>query len=467
MIYEIDFKGIEDDYINSKNNTIAHKPEKKYNILPYTTTFKESVKPEIIEGFDKAVGEFSREITNTKMIKNFDTEKYKESVIKNISMDEKNKTIMKNLISKLFFKKDKLSSFHPITLNYIDDSSNYNKKLGRFLIDVLFESSEEVKKYIDLLYSNEVDNILLRLMISQLPQLDKETSLKRVKYKRVLPYIQELFMEDFLYLIKNNGNFSENIEKLLKFYYLIYVSQLSIALKDMFNADVTKCKEIYFALDWENISKGRSCIDQGWGAIESNMKIMFSHANTLDLINHNKEDRQYSYIELKDRLDSMNDQEKNEFIAEITKLIEFYRSYIHDVNWNEFKKNTKFLKEEEEIVNELFLSINYQFNKSGRKGKDRNYGSWFIEFCKHNFLKTRGRYGSILNLTEEYIIFLTKICIKNNEKLKTKILFKEFRRRGVFLDNDSEIKLIQLYEKLNILEKKSDSGDAQYVKRIL
>ncbi|WP_010250378.1 DNA phosphorothioation-dependent restriction protein DptG, partial [Acetivibrio cellulolyticus] len=32
---------------------------------------------------------------------------------------------------------------------------------------------------------------------------------------------------------------------------------------------------------------------------------------------------------------------------------------------------------------------------------------------------------------------------------------------------DSKYKIIEIYEKLNILEKKSDSGDAQYVKSIL
>ncbi len=81
--------------------------------------------------------------------------------------------------------------------------------------------------------------------------------------------------------------------------------------------------------------------------------------------------------------------------------------------------------------------------------------------------KERGSLGYNLNLNEEDIILLTKICIKDNEKLKLSVLFKQFEKRGISFDRDSRAKIIQLYEKLNLLEKKSDSGDAQYVRSIL
>ncbi|MBQ3423060.1 MAG: DNA phosphorothioation-dependent restriction protein DptG, partial [Romboutsia sp.] len=60
-----------------------------------------------------------------------------------------------------------------------------------------------------------------------------------------------------------------------------------------------------------------------------------------------------------------------------------------------------------------------------------------------------------------------KICINTNEKLKLGTLFEEFQKRGVYLDRDSRTKIVQLYEKLNRLDKKSDSGDAQYVRSVL
>ena len=46
-------------------------------------------------------------------------------------------------------------------------------------------------------------------------------------------------------------------------------------------------------------------------------------------------------------------------------------------------------------------------------------------------------------------------------------LFDEFRKRGIYLDKQSQESIVEFYEKLNLIEKKSDSGDAQYVKGIL
>ena len=73
----------------------------------------------------------------------------------------------------------------------------------------------------------------------------------------------------------------------------------------------------------------------------------------------------------------------------------------------------------------------------------------------------------MLNLTEETLIFLTKVCIKDQEMMRLNDVFNEFELRGVYLDNISKEQVMRYYEKLNLIEKKSDSGDAQYVKRIL
>ena len=73
----------------------------------------------------------------------------------------------------------------------------------------------------------------------------------------------------------------------------------------------------------------------------------------------------------------------------------------------------------------------------------------------------------MLNISEEMLIFLTKICIKDHDQVRLKDVFEEFQRRGVFLDDLSKDQVTDYYERLNLIEKKSDSGDAKYVKRIL
>ena len=88
------------------------------------------------------------------------------------------------------------------------------------------------------------------------------------------------------------------------------------------------------------------------------------------------------------------------------------------------------------------------------------------EVGKQYFLKTRGSLGNTLNVTQDFLILLTAISVKN-EKISLKQLFIEFERRGIFFDRYSREKIVELFNKLNLIEKKSDSGDAQYVKPIL
>lgn len=89
------------------------------------------------------------------------------------------------------------------------------------------------------------------------------------------------------------------------------------------------------------------------------------------------------------------------------------------------------------------------------------------EFCKYRWVKNRKKSGLVLNLTERDIIFLTKVSLRDEEKIRLNDLYKEYEFRGIYLDNSSKEYLQEFFTKLNLIDKKSDSGDAQYVKRIL
>ena len=65
------------------------------------------------------------------------------------------------------------------------------------------------------------------------------------------------------------------------------------------------------------------------------------------------------------------------------------------------------------------------------------------------------------------MIFLTKICLRDEEKIRLNDLYKAYEYRGIFLDSTTKEYLQDFFTKLNLIDKKSDSGDAQYVKRIL
>ncbi|MGX7199807.1 DNA phosphorothioation-dependent restriction protein DptG [Enterococcus nangangensis] len=95
------------------------------------------------------------------------------------------------------------------------------------------------------------------------------------------------------------------------------------------------------------------------------------------------------------------------------------------------------------------------------------YRKSFDEFSGLNLIKSRGRLGYVFNLTQEFILLFVEIIIGNRSKILLNELFAEFGKRGIFFDKQTKKSIIQFFEEINILEKLSDSGDAQYVKSIL
>ena len=64
------------------------------------------------------------------------------------------------------------------------------------------------------------------------------------------------------------------------------------------------------------------------------------------------------------------------------------------------------------------------------------------------------------------LLVITTLCVKD-EKLKLKQLFNEYEKRGIYFDRYSKEEVVNFLTKLNLIDKKSDSGDAQYVKPVL
>ena len=82
----------------------------------------------------------------------------------------------------------------------------------------------------------------------------------------------------------------------------------------------------------------------------------------------------------------------------------------------------------------------------------------------HHLLRTVE--GYVLNIKHDFLLLLTAVSVKDN-RIPLKDLFVEFEKRGVAFDQYSKKEIISLLDSHNILDKKSDSGDAQYVKPIL
>lgn len=469
MQFIIDEQKFEKDYV--MKDSIKHSSSKNIKILPYSTKY-ERKHNEQISKFETCVGEFCRSIYNKKLNNDEINLSDVDVFIENVEAGASDKVALKSIIKEMFFDENgNLHTFHPKLLNYINmPKSDYNQGLAIFLYDILLGESnnEDIKNKIIECFDYKPENIMEFMILKSLPELNDNKEVNK-NHKCVALNVSNLFKQDLDFILNKPALFIEEFENLLKYYYFFYVSQLLIKLSKFFDANKGVTEELYFNLDWETVSKSRTSYTLGWKMLESNLKPLFSHSNLLGMLNSNNESTIYDYVEISNIINHISDEDRNELYQNIKMIKNKYVSLIDDVDWDDFnpveKYSDDFLKQE---IFDFFKRIDYQFiNSNTRKKPYDGYKRWFEEYCKMNYLRRRGSLGYTLNITQEQLLFITKLCIKDKDKIKLKDLFEEYKVRGIYFDRDSQSKIVELFEKLNIIEKKSDSGDAQYVKSIL
>lgn len=456
---KIDFKFKVENEIEDGSCNLTHCQCKEFKLLPYVANDSK-----IVSQFDGVIGAFSRFINNKELKNDFNVTEFIENVVDEIGEFEGNtsKEYFRDIVKTMFINSNNnLVDFDIKTLNYLS-STNSEEKVAKFLYSVFFD--KELRDYVKDHYERDVHNILYKLALKALPEL-KEKEINIDEYKCYLPFVRDLFIKDFKFLISNEELYKNSIKRFLEYYNMFYISQLTMKLSLFEKADLTKPEPLYYTLGWESISKNRTSYMGGWQKLSSYTESLFSHVITLEFLNHNNLDGKYGYTEL---FELFATNSEGVIANQIDGLCNEYIGRVRDWNWDEFKERERTSGNKAfDKVYKLFDALEYQFEKPSRNRAKIAYKNWFERFVFDNFSKRRGSLGYSLNLNEEDIIFLTKICINNNQKLKLGTLFEEFEKRGISFDRDSKAKIIQLYEKLNLLEKKSDSGDAQYVRSIL
>jgi len=441
---------------DEKKLRLQHTSGTEHKIFPYVGGNNE------INSFTGVIGEFSRTVTGKKY-----TTLEKEQLMNEISrkvVTHNNQDMLFSVINELFFNDyNELVIAHPAFFNYVR-STKQESTLGSFLANILV--TDKLKEGIKERYNKEPENVILKLVYKSLPSLEEED--KKARYQLCIDRIQDQFEHDLYFLLENEKLFLSHFENLLLYYYFYYITQLILRLDQFFDEEKV-AYPVYYNLDWEKKrTRTRKSYNEGWKVIEHRISRFFPHVNCLEMINCIQGKNKFmSYQGFRKFIEGLNEEKRDQLRLDMQYLAKEYKERTADIDWDEYKPSSN--KYDEPIFNHvrsLFNQISYQFKKSGRKKIANQFYEGFEAFAKRYFLKQSGPLGYTLNLKQDFFIFLTKMCINKREKIALKDLFKEFEERGIHFDRDSKKSIIELYEKLNILEKKSDSGDAQYVKYI-
>lgn len=447
-----------------KEGKLTHHSGKKFKLFPFLA----NTSSEPITDLNKIVGGYINRIVRREP-ETVTMQEFIDTLKKDTNIEPGKETLFEEVIRHMFF--DTYGRLLPINIHTLAQNPcelSSECRVADYLVDVLGESDilkgslNKASRKLD-----QQSNVLERFAVSKLktkPMNDNTDG----TYYRIVEVFKDVYEEDFDYVLSSKNRTREYLVTLLEFYYFMYTAQTCLQLNRFMDGKRDQIIPLYFCLDWEKTSQSRRCFGEGWATmLQPAIKRAFAHAIVLEILNQTEEENgSVDYIILGDMVTESSGVD-SEVASEISKLTDVYRSAILDC--------PEMLEMERKEIDEdftaaeikfLFDSVNCQFENTVRSRAYAAYSEKFEAFA-YKFLKRRGRSGMMLNVTEELLIFLTKICIKDEEKMRLNDVFKAFECRGVFLDELSKEQVMKYYEKLNLIEKKSDSGDAQYVKRIL
>ena len=480
-------KGLEDIYL--KNGNLSHITGNRIKLMPFRTKFLDACTSDF-QSFQGIVGQCFRLSNDKAFDKSFAADKESsfkkklrnhilKEVISKVSSD--NTEEFKDIVISLFFEEDGgLIKFNKEVLpymNFIHDHAQLNET-ARFFYDIFLD--DETLNGSELTSSNN-DNLFYQLIVDCLPELkDKKSNPSSTQYVNLFHEIKIQFLNDFKFLASNEDTFLKHIEDLFKYYYFFYLTQLANRFSSFGQSD--QINPIYFSMDWETLSESRMAYQYGWKNLAHNLDGLFSHSNTIELLNYISinGDSLGDYFNIRQKWLELSSNEQKQVIDKIKEASTFYTNHISGFyageNWRKCEIEIEsFLdrnrdKYSDELSRELvsfYKRVKYQFDNSQRKAPHDRYGKWLISFCKVNYTKTRGRLGSTTVLNQELLLFLTKLCVGKEEKIRLNELWEKLNNRGLMFDETTKGEIIKLFERINLLEKKSDSGDAQYVKSII
>lgn len=450
--------GIDEIFDSVRNKGKRHRRDDR--LIPFRTKGKG------YEDFSGVVGAFLRLMSDTTLKDGVNRERlYAAMRAKLEDCPEEDFNKLFGIVEDIYFENGRLLPINVRALNYIECNIS-QKQVAEYLFSLFIESTNLKSKYLSM-EDLEDTHVLEKLVFSSLEDTERKYNVSIQRADCFLPYIKEVFYKDMSAVMKSTDIFKSYIGRLLAYYYMFYVSQLAVKLGKFEYGKRNEIEKIYMTLNWEVLTRVRPGYEYGWKFVKEKISHMFSHSVLMEMMSHNIEDVHLDYIDLFIRMNGAK--EDADTAEDIKKICDTYMAWIpmdytackHDADKDGACRTSN-------EVRRLYEIIHFQFINGGRSQRYKDYNKYFVEFAQKNFGKRRGTLGYSIGVNESDVVMFTQIVLLENDgRVRLAKLFDEFEKRGLLFDRESKRKITELFEKMNLLEKRSDSGDAQYVKSVL
>ena len=432
-------------------------------------------------GLHGVTGEFCRILDNdgTNPIENF--EDSVKGPVKDFllakNMDEEQIGSFLNVLKDVLFVNGNLNVTDSSFLKYMpmvpDDEtistkvrkkySDGQNKLAKFLYSMLLDDE-------NLTISSSNSNLFVKILKEALVPFGSNNPSNIVKEYTILPFIKKSCSEDITWLLKQKESVKIKYFHLLLHFYTCYaVTQAITFLSPKKHDAPLEPTSFYFILNSEKASVNHDAVVSGWShrIPKQSLDKLFGKSQALDILNSVlSEDGKVVgfYYDVYKAL-SATPFEENKYYCE--KLLELYQQEKREV----FKRRAS----EDGSIEEMSTTITSYEDFTEKLERlcvglqSPSYVSRMrkkvIDLLSVRFLQIR-RGNFVLVLDNEMLIFLIAMFTKG-KKVKLDDMYKLFNGYGIFFNRGSRLAIEEYLLKLNLLDRKSDSGEAQYVKVIL
>lgn len=315
---------------------------------------------------------------------------------------------------------------------------------------------------------SETQNLFTKILQEALtPFAGTTDEVKECNEYTVLPYIKKTFEEDLNWMLEQEESVKVKYLHLLLHFYACYaVTQAIVRITAQDKQKEDAPAPFYFILNSERASVNHDAVVRGWSyqIPKSSLDKLYGKSQALDILNSVLGGNIGFYNNIREKLNE-TDFEKNRELC--NELLSKYQEEKRGV----FNRRTSESGSIEEIeidvhsYEEFISTLEHLCTGLQSPSYTSRMRKKVIDLLSVRFLQSR-RGNFVLVLDNEMLTFLIALFTKS-KKTKLEDLYKLFNSYGIYLNRGSRLAIEEYLLKLNLLDRKSDSGEAQYVKVIL
>ena len=283
----------------------------------------------------------------------------------------------------------------------------------------------------------------------------------------VLPYIKKSFEEDLCWMLEQEESVKVKYLHLLLHFYACYaVTQAIVRITAKDKQSVDEPAPFYFILNSERASVNHDAVVRGWSyqIPKSSLDKLYGKSQALDILNSVLGSNVGFYNNIRKVLYQTDFEDNLELC---NKLLSKYQEEKREV-FNRRSSESGSIEEIEIDVHsydEFISTLELLCTGLQSPSYISRMRKKVIDLLSVRFLQSR-RGNFVLVLDNEMLTFLVALFTKS-KKTKLENLYKLFNKYGIYFNRGSRLAIEEYLLKLNLLDRKSDSGEAQYVTVIL